>query len=103
MCSASSQKVSIHPKLALDSPETLLTEQQAAEFLGVKPRTLQKWRATGAGPPFVRLSPRCIRYKYRTLVDWSDDRERLSTSDIRDPSNQHVGLDRRFISSRIQK
>lgn len=42
-------------------PEALLTEVQAAELLQVTPRAVQKWRATGTGPPlrshFFSLRP----------------------------------------------
>lgn len=45
----------------------LLTELQAAEFLGLKPRTLQAWRWSGSGPRFVRLSARAVRYRQSDL------------------------------------
>ena len=66
--------------ISLD-PDALLTEQQAAALLGVTSRALQKWRSKGSGPPFVRISCRCIRYRRRDLVDWSVERIKRSTSE----------------------
>jgi predicted DNA-binding transcriptional regulator AlpA len=41
----------------------LLTEKQVAEILSVSVRALQRWRAVGGGPPFVRVGPRFVRYE----------------------------------------
>ena len=40
----------------------VLTEQQVAEELNVTTRTLQRWRNSGDGPPFIRLGVRGVRY-----------------------------------------
>lgn len=73
-----------NPKLArplsLD-PDALVPEQFAADFLGVTPRALQKWRMTGAGPRFVRISSRCVRYRRRDLVEWAQAHLKTSTSE----------------------
>ncbi len=58
----------------------LLTEQQAAAFLSINPRTLQKWRVVGGGPLFVRISRRCIRYRREDLDQWTNSRVKSSTS-----------------------
>jgi hypothetical protein len=50
-----------------ESLGTLLTEKQAAEYLGVTPRYLQYKRANGDGPPYIRLSHRCVRYQQKVL------------------------------------
>jgi predicted DNA-binding transcriptional regulator AlpA len=60
-------------------PESLETEREAADFLGVTTRALQKWRVTGTGPSFVRISGRCVRYRRRDLVAWVEARLRSST------------------------
>jgi hypothetical protein len=36
----------------------LLSTTRTADFLGVRPKTLAKWRVYGGGPPFVRLGGR---------------------------------------------
>ena len=65
---------------AVPDPDALATERQAADFLGVTTRALQKWRATGTGPQFVRISSRCVRYRRRDLITWAADRLKSSTA-----------------------
>lgn len=62
-------------------PDALISEQFAADFLGVTPRALQKWRMTGAGPRFVCISSRCVRYRRRDLVEWAQAHLKASTSE----------------------
>jgi hypothetical protein len=38
----------------------LLNTNRTADFLGVRPKTLAKWRVYGGGPPFVRLGGRVM-------------------------------------------
>lgn len=42
--------------------EKLLDEKQAADILGLSPRTLQGWRLRGQGPQFVKIG-RLTRYR----------------------------------------
>lgn len=64
-----------------DYQEVLLTENQAAAFLGHKPRTLQKWRVCGGGPLFISISKRSVRYRRRDLLAWAEARVKRTTSD----------------------
>jgi predicted DNA-binding transcriptional regulator AlpA len=50
--------------------DTLISEAQAAALLSVAQRTLQGWRRNGAGPGFVRLTARSVRYRRADLVAW---------------------------------
>lgn len=63
----------------------LLDERDAGAALGMKPRTMQLWRSRGGGPPFVRVSSRCVRYRVADLEAWAAARVRTSTSDPGDP------------------
>ena len=49
-----------------------LHEREAARLLGVTHRTLQKWRQRDSGPPYVRLTARCIRYSESAVIAWAD-------------------------------
>ena len=60
--------------------DELLTTQQAAAYLVLSPRTLEKWRVTGEGPPFVKLGRR-VAYRREDLREWVESRRRASTSD----------------------
>ena len=62
-----------------DDDERLYTEEEAARFLKVSIRSLQNWRTRPEGPmgpPFVRISSRCIRYRRRDLIDFAISRLR---------------------------
>ena len=61
--------------------DALIPEEPAGAFLGVTPRTMQKMRQRGDGPPYIVLSSRCLRYTRRRLKKYADARLRTSTSD----------------------
>ena len=62
-------------------PRLLVSERDAAAMLGLSDRTLQLWRQRGEGPPYVRISSRCVRYRVADLEDWAAERVRTSTAD----------------------
>ncbi len=64
--------------------KTLLTQAEAAERLGLSPRWMEVRRYRGGGPPFVRVSSRCVRYRPEDIEAWTAERVRTSTSDRRD-------------------
>jgi hypothetical protein len=57
-----------------------LPEASAATFIGVSPRTLQKWRVVGGGPLFIKIG-RCVRYAVQDLEIFLAQHRRRSTSD----------------------
>ena len=63
-------------------PDALLSEPQAAAFLGFSPRALQAWRQRGGGPVFVRVSSRAVRYRRRDLTGWVESKLAQSTSEL---------------------
>ena len=68
-----------------DMPE-LMTPPQVAQLLGVNVTTLRNWRHAGAGPRFVTLSSRTIRYR---LADVRAFIDRNTSSDADGTSSQH--------------
>ena len=52
----------------------------AAAFLGLSGRTLEKHRCTGTGPVFRKLGGRVV-YAIEDLETWAAERRRISTSD----------------------
>jgi len=53
----------------------LLTTSQAADYLGMRPATLEQWRWRGdQGPRFVALSRRAVRYRRTDLDDFIKSR-----------------------------
>jgi len=57
----------------LDTPE-------AADYLGLKPRTMEKLRIVGGGPRYQKLGRR-VKYPVSELDRWAAARLRSSTSD----------------------
>lgn len=52
---------------------SMLTTEQAAQFVGVKPDTLDQWRYRGRGPSYAKVGG-AIRYKYGDLMKWIAER-----------------------------
>lgn len=50
--------------------DRLLSQSEAAEFLGAAKRTLESWRAQRKGPPFIAISRRCVRYRLADISAW---------------------------------
>ena len=57
----------------------LLDNEGAAEFLGVSPTTLPRWRWSGIGPAYLKIG-RSIRYRRVDLEAWLAGRA-VSTKD----------------------
>ena len=64
----------------LSEHEVLFTTEEAAEYLRLSPRTLERYRVTGEGPNFLKLGRR-VFYRRSDLDAWRDARLRRSTSD----------------------
>jgi excisionase family DNA binding protein len=62
--------------------DELLTVEEAATRLKISKHTLNRWRVTGEGPPFVKYGPRLVRYLEGALTEWETRRTRRSTSDV---------------------
>lgn len=58
----------------------LLTAPQAAERLGVTAELLERWRGTGAGPAFIKLSGKYVRYQQEDLEAFVEANRRHSTA-----------------------
>ena len=60
--------------------EPLLTTDEAAALLGTTRRTLETWRCSGAGPVFVKLRDRMVRYRPTDLEAFIGAGTRTNTS-----------------------
>ena len=61
-------------------PQRYLTNDEAAEYLRLSPRTLEKQRVIGGGPKFRKFGRR-VMYAVADLDAWATDRSFESTSD----------------------
>jgi excisionase family DNA binding protein len=57
------------------STDQLLTAEQLADRLSVKPGTVSQWRRAGKIPA-IRLSPKVVRFNLQAVVDALAERER---------------------------
>jgi predicted DNA-binding transcriptional regulator AlpA len=48
----------------------ILTEQEAAEYLGIQAKTLQKWRLAKKGPKHIQISSKLVRYRVEDIEHW---------------------------------
>lgn len=49
-----------------------VSSEEAAEFLGISIRKLEKYRREGDGPVFVRLSHKLVRYRVCDLLEFQE-------------------------------
>ena len=68
------------PPASTKQPARYLTNNEAAEFLRLSPRTLEKQRVIGGGPRFRKFGRR-VMYAVVDLEIWADARSFEMTSD----------------------
>jgi predicted DNA-binding transcriptional regulator AlpA len=61
-------------------PPRMLRTKEAASFLGISRRTLEKHRTYGTGPTYRKIGGRVV-YTVDDLLAWSADGERTSTTE----------------------
>lgn len=62
--------------------QPLATSKEVAEYLGITTNALAKLRMEdGAGPAFIRVNSRTIRYDWQAVHQWIADRTSTSTDD----------------------
>jgi predicted DNA-binding transcriptional regulator AlpA len=61
------------------SSSPALDTHEAAALLGVSPATLRDWKCQRIGPPYIQLSPRCVRYAQADLEKFLSDRRVVPT------------------------
>ena len=68
------------PSTAAAQPQRYLTNDEAADYLRLSPRTLEKQRVIGGGPKFRKFGRR-VMYAVAELDPWAGDRRYETTSD----------------------
>ena len=63
-----------------DTDTGYMSVREAAAFLALSPRTLDRYRVDGGGPPFHKFGS-SVRYARADLEAWASARRRTSTSD----------------------
>jgi hypothetical protein len=62
-------------------PDDLLSTSDLAEWLGVSVQWVEIGRTKGWSPPFIKLSPRRIRYRREAVLEWLLARSFASTAE----------------------
>ena len=62
--------------------DTYLTTEQAGEYFGLTDRAMAERRRRGDGPPFVRLSATCVRYRLSDLEQYAAERTFSSNAEV---------------------
>ena len=70
-------------------PPRYLTNDEAADYLRLSPRTLEKQRVIGGGPKFRKFGRR-VMYAVSDLNAWADQRSYEATSDP-EYAERHAG------------
>lgn len=60
--------------------DELLCTKELAKRLSVSTQWLEIGRVHGYGPPFIKMSPRMVRYRISDVRKWLNARSRTSTS-----------------------
>jgi predicted DNA-binding transcriptional regulator AlpA len=60
--------------MATTHDNTLISQRDAADLLGLSERTLEAMRLRKTGPAFVRISRRCVRYRHADLERFIESR-----------------------------
>lgn len=75
-------KVAPIPEASPRSASRYLSNDEAADFLKLSPRTLEKQRVVGGGPKFRKFGRRVV-YAIEDLETWANARSCDTTSDPR--------------------
>lgn len=64
----------------VQTPQRFLCAKEAARFLSLSPKTLEKHRVYGTGPRYFKLGGR-VAYRFEDLMAWAQPGAKASTSD----------------------
>jgi predicted DNA-binding transcriptional regulator AlpA len=69
----------------------MLNTKEAAALMAVSPATLRNWRCSRQGPPFVRITRRCVKYDEREIQRYLAER-RFTPYVCATEVNRHAAL-----------
>ncbi len=71
----------IIPNKEWPHPDQLVSTVDLQKLTDLSQRFWEARRISGDTPPYIRISGRAIRYRWKDVVEWLDNRKRLNTSD----------------------
>jgi predicted DNA-binding transcriptional regulator AlpA len=72
-------------------PDDLLNTAEVAGWLGVSTQFLEIGRTRGYGPKFVKLSPRRVRYRRSSVLEFLNQRTHAATAEYANPLAPRIG------------
>lgn len=63
------------------TPDDLIDDKIVSRLLGIKRRTVQRWRQIGKGPVFSKYEG-SVRYRMADVLAWVEQRRRTRTRDV---------------------
>jgi hypothetical protein len=64
----------------MEPEQQYVDEKRAAQFLGLSPHTLSRWRWSGSGPRFYKFG-KAVRYGTNDLTSYAAASARANTSE----------------------
>jgi predicted DNA-binding transcriptional regulator AlpA len=58
----------------MGDPNELLNESEAAKIPALTGHAFRKYRQLGIGPPYIKISARCVRYRRADVLAWLEAR-----------------------------
>jgi predicted DNA-binding transcriptional regulator AlpA len=75
---------------ATGEDDDLLSTPQLAKLLGVSEQWVEIGRIKNYGPPYIRLSPRKIRYRRSAVLDWLKANIHQCTAEYEKPRRKRL-------------
>jgi hypothetical protein len=85
------------------NPEILLTARDLAQRWGMTPVAVRAMRYRGAGPEFIRLSERRIRYRLATILEFERNAKRSAETRAASPEAEAKAAKQRASMAKARK
>jgi hypothetical protein len=80
--------IALIEEATLRTDDELMATPNVALWLRVSPEWLEIGRCKGWGPPFIKLSPRRVRYRVGDVKKWLAERRYRCTAEYSTPAEQ---------------
>ena len=70
--------------------DQLVSEKDLYVYTGLTPRFWQDRRRTGESPPYIRVSEKCIRYRWGDVFQWLEKKKCMNTCEQDMPQGRQI-------------
>lgn len=64
--------------------DELISTEELVNLTHLSKRFWESRRISGDTPPYIRISRRCVRYRWRDVEEWLENKKVKNTSDLGD-------------------